>query len=709
MEIEVKLKERKPSDKLKKAVSKRQKEGVGESITDAFSRIYGMKNSNADLRKLKEVEKALEEGVIGREKDKLENGKKFTKAEALRLFNVVKDIQRESLLQEMVDSLTDNYELIQNEKRLDEVVDELLAEDIIVFDVETTGTDVWNDYIVGHVLSAVSKDKHYYIPTRHETEERQLDNALVNEKLRPVYESEVVKKIAHNGKFDIHMLDREGVTLNGFHWDTQEAMVMLNENEESFALKRLVTKYLGIESHTYGDLFGKKGFHELADLQIALAYAAKDGYVTYALYEFQKEHMSNYPEMLKYYTSVEVPLIRTVVEMEKTGFEIDLEYAEKYGKELDEEIAVLHDRITSVLGDINLNSPVQLKKALEDHIGKELPSTDAKKVLKPMKNDVKVISDLLEYKEKTKLNSTYIQVLPNLIQEKTGKLHAVFNQNGAKTGRFSSGGGSVNLQNQPYNARKLFVAPEGYVILGGDWSQQEYRCLAYFTQDEKLLAYYNEGKDLYAAVASEIFDLPIEECGDGSTYRKMTKVILLATVYGTGAKTLAGQLGKSEKEAKKFLADFKERFPGVKRWIDDNQKDVQKNGFVWMDKKQRKRRLPHAKNRNSDYWYTAVFTQSTNARVQGSSAIQTKVTMNKLQELCERKTLEGNGEWRLWTVVHDEALLLVPETITQDDVKDFEDVMVNSYVFGNVPNKTDIEIMRRWGEGCTVDEWFETL
>ena len=183
---------------------------------------------------------------------------------------------------------------------------------------------------------------------------------------------------------------------------------------------------------------------------------------------------------------------------------------------------------------------------------------------------------------------------------------------------------------------------------------------------------------------------------------------MLAVAYGTGARTLAMQLGKSQNEAKAFLKSFDERFPVVAEWIEKNRKFVQRNGFVWMDKKQRKRRLPDARNRNSDFWYTSVFTQSTNAIIQGSAAIQTKATMIELDKLCKRKSAEGKGEWRLWCVVHDEALLLVPDTITREDVREFEDVMINTYKFGNVPNKCDVEIQRRWGEAVSVEEWFET-
>lgn len=666
-----------------------------------------MKNTDADKRRLLEVKKAMEAGIIGREPPpKNKRQPKFSKAEALRLWRILNKKRQEERLRQMIEEMPDNYWLITNKKKFSEFLSILENEDEIVFDVETTGTDIWSDYIVGHVISAVKADIHAYIPTRHKTNRPQLDNDYVIERLRPFYENESIRKIAHNAKFDIHMLANEGVDLRGLSWDTQEAMRMLNENEPTFALKPLVSKYLGIPSLMYEQLFGKKGFQEV-DLDVAVAYAAKDGDITLKLRDFQRYHLSKMPSILKYYETVEVPLTKVIVDMERLGYNIDLEYAKKYGDDLKEDIDRLRGEIVEVLGDINLNSPTQLKPAIEKAIGRKLENTDAKRTLQPLSKDFPIIEKLLDYREKNKLYSTYINVLPELINKKTGKLHTVFNQNGAKTGRMSSGGGGVNLQNQPKEARKLFVAPPGYVILGGDWSQQEYRALAYFSQDPKLVENYRRGNDLYASVASEVFDKPIEECGDGSVYRQQAKTILLAVAYGTGPKTLAMQLGKTEEEARAFLRSFDERFPVVAKWIAENRKFVQKHGFVWMDKKARKRRLPAARNRNSDLWYTSVYTQSTNAIIQGSAAIQTKTTLVELDRLCKRKTAEGRGDWHIWCVVHDEALLLVPETITRQDVKDFEDVMLNTYVFGNIPNKCDIVIQRRWGEEMSVDEWFK--
>lgn len=683
----------------------KRKKANNESLEDAWRRIMGTKAYESKREKFDEIRRAMFSGEIGREPGS--QGKRLSAAEVDRLWKVLQERQREQRLAEMAASVPKNYWLITDEQRLDEFCTLLDNEEEIVFDVETTGTDVWKDHIVGHVITAIKADIHAYIPTKHETDQKQLGNDLVIRKLKPYYENADIGKLAHNAKFDIHMLDREGIKLRGLTWDTQEAMRMLNENEQSFALKNLVTKYLNIPSQTYEELFGQVGFHKVKDLRVALAYAAKDGDVTKKLRDYQRDHLKKFPSIYDYYTKVEVPLINTVKEMESTGFVIDRDFARNYGVKLEMKINDLQRKILAELGDINLNSPAQLKPALEKATGEKLASTDAKKVLKPLSKKHTVVKDLLEYKALTKLTSTYINVLPELIEKRTGRMHANFNQNGAKTGRFSSGGTGVNLQNQPKEARKMFIAPKGYVMLGGDFSQQEYRALAYFSQEPKLIQNYLDGNDLYSSIASEVFNKPIEECGDGSIYRKQTKVILLAVAYGGGANMLKDAIGVSKQKAQEFLDSFFERFPVVASWIESNREFVKKHGYVWMDKQYRKRRLPDAKNRNSDFWYTSVFTQSTNAIIQGSAAIQTKVTMNELHKLCERKTAEGRGEWRIYCTVHDEMLLLVPDTITREDVKDFESVMVNSYVFGNVPNKTDIELYLRWGQGISIEEWFE--
>src|SRR5690625_4980690 len=256
-EPKLRLNIRSPADKsgggnLSKAAEKKRINI--ETIDEAWARILSMKNSAPDQRRLAEVKQAMEAGEIGREAESV--GKRFSKAEALRLWRVLDERRAEDRLREMVDNTPDNYWVITDEIQLAEFLDILDEEDEIVFDVETTGTDVWNDYIVGHVITAVKADVHAYIPTKHDDPRPQLENALVNEKLRPYYEDDSLGKIAHNASFDIHMLDREGITLRGLTWDTLEAMKLLNENEPTFELKTLVKIFHIDDSYTFGVLYG---------------------------------------------------------------------------------------------------------------------------------------------------------------------------------------------------------------------------------------------------------------------------------------------------------------------------------------------------------------------------------------------------------------------------------------------------------------------
>jgi DNA polymerase I len=691
-----------PDAKARVQQATEKKAKANESLEDAWVRILSMKNSESDQAKLIEVKNAFNSGAAGRLPE--DCGKRFSKAEALRIWKVLAESQREEKLRKLVEETPANYRLITDAATLESVVEDLRNEPIIAVDTETTGVDVYADHIVGVSLTLPQADYHVYIPCGH-VEGEQLDRDYVLKTLKPIMEDQSIGKVLHNAVFDMHMFLRYDIALNGLKWDTQIAMSLLNENEPSFALKNLATKYLKEPSDTFAELFGKNAAFAEIPLDVACVYAAKDTDITWRMYEFQRKHMAKMPSVLEYCETIEIPLLYAVVDMERTGFVIDVDYAKVYGEEMKRDIESKEKSILSQLGDINLNSPAQLKPALERITKQTLESTDAKKVLKPLSVKYPVIKELLEYKELTKLYSTYISVLPELIHPNTGRLHGRFNPMGARTGRFSSGGGGVNLQNQPRKARQLFVAPEGWAIMGGDWSQQEVRCAAYLTQEPVLIEAYEKNRDVYASMASEVYDKPYEECGDGTFERKAMKVGVLASLYGTGPATLAQQLGITKDEAEAFITDFFNRLPYVKKWIDDTKEFAKKNGYVWLDKQQRKRRLPDAMQKPKGWSNRGeimrALRQGPNACVQGTSAIQTKATMIKLNELCKRK------DWRLWAVIHDEALVLVPKSITREDVKEFEEVMLNGYRFGDIPNKTDIELMERWGSGVSVDEWFK--
>lgn len=668
-----------------------------------WKRIFASKLTDSDRRKLEEVKAAMEAGVIARSDadkyTKTGRPKAFSKAEALRLWARLQEAKKAETLREMIANTPENYRLITTEGQIEELYNDLQSEPMIALDTETTGVDVYQDEIVGISITLPKHDYHGYIPVAHD-EGEQLPRSFVLEVLRDVLESEEIGKVLHNAKFDIHMFLRHGVRLRGLRWDTMVAMHLLNENEESFALKDLATKYLKIPSDTYETLFGKTAFNTIP-LDVALVYAAKDTDLTWRLYQFQQKHFDRLPKLRKIYEKIENPIINVSVEMERAGFVIDEEYARKLADELRAELAEIEDELRKTLGDINFNSPVQLSNVLYKRLklGKYLPkdekqSTEAK-VLKKLAPHHEAVALLLKYREKSKLLGTYFEALPKQIKP-DGRIHGTFNQASTVTGRFASR--DPNLQNIPKYARKMFVAPPGMVLLSGDFSQQEPRMLAHFSQEPVLIEAYRAGKDLYSTAASELFGLPIEECSDGSKWRKMMKVGILAVMYGTSPKTLAEQLGITQAEAENFIEKFFRKYTQVKRWIDGNVRFARKHGYVLM-LGGRKRRLPGINSRDRRERRRAE-RQCTNAIIQGSAAIQTKLTMIELSKLCKRKG------WQMALTVHDEIGVYAPETITLEDVKEFESVMLNTVKL-RVPNKTDIEISRRWGEGKSVREWFQ--
>lgn len=706
-----KVTKRKSDGEATKAAAVKKKAAT-ETMAEAWVRILAMNNTPPQLEKLRAVKAAMDAGTLHREKDSA--GKRFSKAEAERLYVVLKQRLREEILRKMADEVPANYHLITTKPQLMRMIEILNAETEIVFDVETTGVDIHKDYIVGNVLTAVSKDLHFYIPTKHLDNPQQLDHAFVMEKLRPIYENPFTLKIAHNGKFDMHMLANEGIWVAGKIWDTQIAAHVLNENEPSFALKNLVTLYLKIPSQTYGDLF-TGGFHEVTDLRIALAYAAKDGDVTRRLRDFQVYHMSR-TGVLEYYENVEQPLLPTVFRMERAGFRLDREYAQNLADTEAAKLVELDKELRSQFGvsdEFNFASGKQLQELLYDELGLDVHfagidvkkdkqgkySTD-KKALAILAEFHDGVAFLQKYRAISKVFGTYFDSLPKRAQE-NGYVYGEFNQDATDTGRFSSR--EPNFQNMPGEAKTMFIAPEGQVILSGDFSQQEPRILTSASQEQYLLELYRNGEDLYSNAAAKLFDKPLEECGDGSKYRKMMKTGMLAVMYGTGPKTLAGQLGISIDEAKDFLEDFRKTYKSIAKFLKTLENEAKMKGFIRM-LGGRKRRLPKANSRD---WSEKSYAerQAKNSYVQGSAAIQTKMTMVAIDAWCQERSEATGKTYQIAFSIHDEIGAYVPKDISREEVAEFERIMLETVTL-DVPNKTDLELSLRWGEGMSVDKWF---
>ena len=555
----------------------------------------------------------------------------------------------------------DKIELVTDPNRIEEYLDKTIKNGILAVDTETNGLDRIDGKIAGICLYTPG-EKGIYIPVGHVSymTNQPLKDNVDTWKMKwffDVCNENNVKYILHNAKFDMHILYwMIGVKIVPY-WDTLIAGQLLNENEPH-GLKVLYQKYcVKAEEEQqvakFNTLFNGIEFNSIPP-SVGYMYAAFDPIMTYELYKFQEQYLDKDNGKLCYrkglervaevFRDIEMPLIEVVFDMEVQGVDIDTDLAnelkEKYThymnaamdefnrqvKELEvagafDELRVKHpDKFSKIseLGDININiaSNAQLVILFYDVLKLDPPKGQrsvGEEQLKQLQHPL--VDCILEYRGMSKLLSTYIEAIPNHIAKKDGKLHANFNQYGAKTGRFSSS--DPNLQNIPsktkklsdgtvidagHDIRQMFIAGEGNVIIGGDFSQQEPRCLAHMSQDENMINAYLHGKDLYATIASKLYNKPYEECKEfrpdgtvnpeGKQRRSSVKPILLGIMYGRGVNSIAEQMNITKEEAQQVINDFYKQFPRVKEFVEFAQENARTYGFVetaWG----RKRRLPN--------------------------------------------------------------------------------------------------------------------
>ena len=555
----------------------------------------------------------------------------------------------------------DKIELVTDPNRIEEYLQVTLKNGILAVDTETNGLDRIDGKIAGICLYTPG-EKGIYIPVGHVsymTNQPLKDNVPCEtmENFFKVCNEHNVKYILHNAKFDMHILYwMIGVKIVPY-WDTLIAGQLLNENEPH-GLKVLYQKYCVRADEEqqvakFNTLFNGIEFNSIPP-SVGYMYAAFDPIMTYELYKFQEQYLDKEVGQYCYrkglervadvFREIEMPLIEVVFDMEVQGVDIDTELAkelkDKYTYYMNlavdnfktqiielevagafDELRVKHpDKFNKIseLGDININiaSNAQLVILFYDVLKLDPPKGQrsvGEEQLKQLHHPL--VDCILEYRGMSKLLSTYIEAIPNHIAKKDGKLHANFNQYGAKTGRFSSS--DPNLQNIPsktkklsdgtvidagHDIRQMFIAGEGNVIIGGDFSQQEPRCLAHMSQDENMINAYLHGKDLYATIASKLYNKPYEECKEfrpdgtvnpeGKQRRSSVKPILLGIMYGRGVNSIAEQMNITKEEAQQVINDFYKQFPKVKEFVEFAQENARTYGFVetaWG----RKRRLPN--------------------------------------------------------------------------------------------------------------------
>lgn len=560
--------------------------------------------------------------------------------------------------QEVFADKLDRLELLDNENKIREYIDCAITNGIIAVDTETNGLDRIDGKIAGVCLYTPGQ-KGVYIPVRHESFMTgiELKTNVSKEFMKDQFErmnKSNIKYVLHNAKFDMHILWwMLGIKIIPY-WDTQIGSQLLNENEPH-KLKVLYKKYVDNSDEnskvaSFNSLFKGIEFNKVPP-DVAYMYASFDPIMTYELYQFQYNFIDingkyckekGLERVAEVFRNIEMPLIQVVFEMECTGVKIDTDLADKlkaqYTKHKDAaeekfnlEIEKLNDKFDKLMiknpaaynklfkdgiRKVSISSPTQLAILFYDVLefespDKKSPRGTGEAILKSFNHPL--VDSILEYRSMSKLLSTYIEAIPQHIAKRDNRLHANFNQYGAKTGRFSSS--DPNLQNIPsqktklsdgtvidagHDIRQMFIAGEGQVIVGGDFSQQEPRCLAHMSDDPHMLQAYLEGKDLYATIASKIYKMPYDECKefradgtvnpDGKARRTSVKPVLLGLMYGRGVPSIAEQMKISTQEAQKIIDDFYAEFPKVKEFVDFAQTFARDYGFVetaWG----RKRRL----------------------------------------------------------------------------------------------------------------------
>lgn len=606
---------------------------------------------NVSARKTQEAQKkALE--MLSKKSSKKQVAKVVPKSISGKV-QLAKDMSQEVFADKL-----DRLELLDNENKIREYIDCAITNGIIAVDTETNGLDRIDGKIAGVCLYTPGQ-KGVYIPVRHESFmtgielKTNISPEFMHEQFERMNKSNI-KYVLHNAKFDMHILWwMLGIKIIPY-WDTLIGGYLLNENE-SHGLKQLYKKYVDNADEdskvaSFNSLFKGIEFNKVPP-DVAYMYASFDPIMTYELYQFQYDFIDingkyckekGLERVAEVFRNIEMPLIQVVFEMECTGVKIDTDLADKlkeqYTKHKDaaelkfnSEIDKLNDKFDKLMiknpaaynklfkdgiRKVSISSPTQLAILFYDVLefespDKKSPRGTGEAILKSFNHPL--VDSILEYRSMSKLLSTYIEAIPQHIAKRDNRLHANFNQYGAKTGRFSSS--DPNLQNIPsqkttlsdgtvidagHDIRQMFIAGDGMVIVGGDFSQQEPRCLAHMSDDPHMLQAYLEGKDLYATIASKIYKMPYDECKefradgtvnpDGKARRTSVKPVLLGLMYGRGVPSIAEQMKISTQEAQKIIDDFYAEFPKVKEFVDFAQTFARDYGFVetaWG----RKRRL----------------------------------------------------------------------------------------------------------------------
>jgi DNA polymerase-1 len=484
--------------------------------------------------------------------------------------------------------------------------------------------------------------------------------------LRALLEDAAIKKAAQNAKYDLLVLRRHGVNLRGLDFDTMLASYVLDPGRRSHGLDVLALEFLDHTMISYADLYGKGRsaipFDE-CPIDAAKHYSCEDADMTLRLRSIFEPQLET-TQLGSLLQNVEIPLVNVLAEMEWTGITIDLEWFGSLKERFRREREAVERQIYDTAGvEFNINSNLQLREILFTKLGLPVlkktstgPSTDAS-VLQELADSGHVLPGLLmEYRELSKLENTYLDALPELVNPTTGRLHTSFNQTVATTGRLSSS--DPNLQNIPIrrelgrDIRRGFVPRAGWMLVAADYSQIELRLLAHLSHDPAFVEAFNAGGDIHRQTAAIIFDVPIEDVT--GEMRARAKTINFATIYGQGAHALSRQLKIDHAEARAFIARYFERFKGVRSYLDGMVEFAREHGYV-QTVFGRRRYIPELREKN---FSIRAFGERTaaNSPIQGSAADLIKMAMIRIDAMLREQGFAA----KMLLQVHDELVFEAP-------------------------------------------------
>jgi len=593
------------------------------------------------------------------------------------------------------------YQSIQGDLPVKLLLQNLMSQTSVCFDTETTGIDALNAELVGMSFS-YEKGKAFYVPFPENREEAQ----VLADKFKPFFESESIEKIGQNIKYDLKILSHYGVSIKGKLFDTMIAHYLINPDMRH-NMDVLSQTYLKYTPKSIEDLIGKKGKGQKSMRDISLEeikeYAAEDADITFQL----KQNFSpilDKAETKKLFDEIEIPLVPVLAAMELEGINLDVPFLKSMSVEMANESNAIEQKIYETAGEkFNLASPKQLGDVLFDKMkigGAKQKKTKTgqyatgEEILSYLANDNPIVKEILDWRQMVKLQSTYIDALPNQVDAKTSRVHTDYMQTVAATGRLSSN--NPNLQNIPIRTergrliRKAFIArDENHTLVSADYSQIELRIIAALSGEENMIKAFQDNEDIHRSTAAKVFNIPLEEVT--KEQRSNAKTVNFGIIYGVSAFGLSNQTSLSRKESAELIDAYYASYPKLKSYMQNQVDFARENGYV-QTVLGRRRYLKDINSANQMV-RSGAERNAVNAPIQGSAADIIKIAMINIYN----KLTSENWKSKMLLQVHDELVFDVHNSELEKIQPLIKHEMENAFKL-DVPLVVEIGIGKNWLE-----------